>query len=132
MHRDWELVRNVHLIITEIIYAGFIVLESGLQIIIPSKSITTRHRYSLRVLQISVNLCPLFPLYSDLDFSQGLEARWKILFSSLTEFLRKNFTSLEPENTRWFKYDRDTCGLFTHKSVPVIFEPPCNFKIQPR
>jgi len=19
------------------------------------------------------------------------------------------------------------CGLFTHKSVPVIFEPPCNF-----
>jgi hypothetical protein len=27
--------------------------------------------------------------------------------------------------TRWFKYDRDLCGLFTHKSVPVIFEPPC-------
>jgi len=21
------------------------------------------------------------------------------------------------------------CGLFTHKSVPVIFEPPCNYKI---
>jgi len=21
------------------------------------------------------------------------------------------------------------CGLFTHKSVPVIFEPPCIFKI---
>jgi len=20
------------------------------------------------------------------------------------------------------------CGLFTHKSVPVIFEPPCNTK----
>jgi len=20
------------------------------------------------------------------------------------------------------------CGLFTHKSVPVIFEPPCNLK----
>jgi len=19
------------------------------------------------------------------------------------------------------------CGLFTHKSVPLIFEPPCNF-----
>jgi hypothetical protein len=29
------------------------------------------------------------------------------------------------DNTRWFKYDRDLCGLFTHKSVPVIFEPPC-------
>jgi hypothetical protein len=44
-------------------------------------------------------------------------------------------------NTRWFKYDRDwfflknhnyqtltctsQCGLFTKKSVPVIFEPPC-------
>ena len=28
-------------------------------------------------------------------------------------------------STRWFKYDRDLCGLFTHKSVPVIFEPPC-------
>jgi len=28
-------------------------------------------------------------------------------------------------NTRWFKYDRDICGLFTQKSVPVIFEPPC-------
>jgi hypothetical protein len=25
--------------------------------------------------------------------------------------------------TRWFKYDQDLCGLFTHKSVPVIFEP---------
>jgi len=21
------------------------------------------------------------------------------------------------------------CGLFTHKSVPVIFEPPCNNKM---
>jgi len=21
------------------------------------------------------------------------------------------------------------CGLFTHKSVPVVFEPPCNFII---
>jgi hypothetical protein len=30
-----------------------------------------------------------------------------------------------PLYTRWFKYDRDLCGLFTHKSVPVIFEPPC-------
>ena len=25
--------------------------------------------------------------------------------------------------TRWFKYDRDICGLFIQKSVPVIFEP---------
>jgi hypothetical protein len=31
------------------------------------------------------------------------------------------------EYTRWFKYDRDLCGLFTHKSVPVIFESPCIF-----
>jgi len=23
------------------------------------------------------------------------------------------------------------CGLFTHKSVPVIFEPPCTNKIRP-
>ena len=23
------------------------------------------------------------------------------------------------------------CGLFTHKSVPVIFEPPCSFKELP-
>jgi len=22
------------------------------------------------------------------------------------------------------------CGLFTHKSVPVIFEPPCNLRYQ--
>jgi len=21
------------------------------------------------------------------------------------------------------------CGLFTHKSVPVIFEPPCTYKV---
>ena len=21
------------------------------------------------------------------------------------------------------------CGLFTHKSVPVIFEPPCTFRL---
>jgi hypothetical protein len=32
---------------------------------------------------------------------------------------------LQLKYTRWFKYDRDLCGLFTHKSVPVIFEPPC-------
>ena len=31
--------------------------------------------------------------------------------------------------TRWFKYDRDICGLFTHKSVPVIFEPPCKMPV---
>ena len=31
--------------------------------------------------------------------------------------------------TRWFKYDRDKCGLCTHKSVPVIFEPPCILRI---
>jgi hypothetical protein len=29
--------------------------------------------------------------------------------------------------TRWFKYDRVCLHLFTHKSVPVIFEPPCIF-----
>jgi len=23
------------------------------------------------------------------------------------------------------------CGLFTHKSVPVIFEPPCNLALLP-
>jgi len=23
------------------------------------------------------------------------------------------------------------CGLFTHKSVPVIFEPPCIFENRP-
>jgi len=22
------------------------------------------------------------------------------------------------------------CGLFTHKSVPVIFEPPCTFRMK--
>jgi len=32
-------------------------------------------------------------------------------------------------STRWFKYDRDICGLFTQKSVPVIFEPPCTLPI---
>ena len=30
--------------------------------------------------------------------------------------------------TRWFKYDQDCLHLFTHKSVPVIFEPPCIYK----
>jgi hypothetical protein len=35
-------------------------------------------------------------------------------------------TQLTRVSTRWFKYDRDLCGLFTHKSVPVIFEPPCS------
>ena len=28
-------------------------------------------------------------------------------------------------DARWFKYDRDWRGLFTHKSVPVIFELLC-------
>ena len=30
--------------------------------------------------------------------------------------------------TKWFKYDRDIWGLFTHKSVRVIFEPPCIYQ----
>ena len=33
--------------------------------------------------------------------------------------------STHPPCTRWFRYDRDCLHLFTHKSVPVIFEPPC-------
>jgi len=32
---------------------------------------------------------------------------------------------INPHYTRCFKYDRDCLHLFTHKSVPVIFEPPC-------
>jgi hypothetical protein len=55
------------LIITGIIYTGLSVLEIGLPIIMPSKSITTKHRYSCRILQKFVKLCPLFPPYSDLD-----------------------------------------------------------------
>jgi len=31
--------------------------------------------------------------------------------------------------TRWFKYDRDICGLFTQSSVSIIFEPPCIYWI---
>jgi hypothetical protein len=38
--------------------------------------------------------------------------------------------TLKIVRTRWFKYDRDLCGLFTHKSVPVILEPPCNFVVK--
>ena len=34
------------------------------------------------------------------------------------------------DGTRWFKYDRDLCGLFTHKSVPVIFERPCIYSLE--
>ena len=30
-------------------------------------------------------------------------------------------------NTRWFKYDRDKLWLVYTQSVPVIFEPPCNY-----
>jgi len=33
--------------------------------------------------------------------------------------------SVRIDNTRRYKYDRDCLHLFTHKSVPVIFEPPC-------
>jgi hypothetical protein len=36
--------------------------------------------------------------------------------------LRRNRSTTD--YTEWFKYDRDLCGLFTHKSVPVIFESP--------
>ena len=36
-----------------------------------------------------------------------------------------NFRVAMPHDTRWFKYDRECLHLFTHKSVPVIFEPPC-------
>ena len=34
-------------------------------------------------------------------------------------------STVGPGITRWFKYDRDCGGLFKHKSVPVIIEPPC-------
>ena len=36
-----------------------------------------------------------------------------------------NVRGRETSYTRWFKYDRDCLHLFTHKSVLVIFEPPC-------
>jgi hypothetical protein len=43
----------------------------------------------------------------------------------VTGVFETNLFVLCCNNTRWFKYDRDLWGLFTHKSVPVIFEPPC-------
>jgi len=43
----------------------------------------------------------------------------KMIFICSIEFL------VPMKSTRWFKYDRELCGLFTHKSVPIIFEPLC-------
>jgi len=44
------------------------------------------------------------------------------------EQLQMQETDFYGDDTRWFKYDWNICGLFTQKSVPVIFEPPCIFK----
>jgi hypothetical protein len=33
-------------------------------------------------------------------------------------------------NTRWFKYDREYLCVKKSQSVPVIFEPPCMYKIR--
>jgi len=49
------------------------------------------------------------------------------LFSTFHSY--QNLIKIEfSRNTGWFKYDRDCLHLFTHKSVPVIFEPPCIFE----
>jgi hypothetical protein len=32
-------------------------------------------------------------------------------------------------DTRWFKYDRDDLCVNKSQFVPVIFEPPCTFRI---
>ena len=52
--------------------------------------------------------------------------------TTMTSFQGKSvssnsFSTWASHDKRWFKYDRDICGLFTQKSVPVIFEPPCIF-----
>jgi len=93
------------------VYTGFIVQEIGLQIIILSKSINTRHPYSRRFLQKSVNLCPSFPPYSDLDFSQGLETRWKFSFSSLQNFEEEILLFWNPTITSKYIRGKDSCPL---------------------
>jgi len=54
--------------------------------------------------------------------------RYSIPFSDVYTMHRVQFiiqTNKCTTYTRWFKHDRDCLHLFTHKSVPVVFEPPC-------
>jgi hypothetical protein len=60
------------------------------------------------------------------EFKDKLSRKfWQNVFENDNNDIDSIFNSFL--NTRWFKYDRDLCGLFTHKSVPVIFEPPCTY-----
>ena len=57
---------------------------------------------------------------------QSFSAKFELNSGATCVCIRQMGTeSCVSESTRWFKYDRDKCALFTHKSVPVIFEPPC-------
>ena len=49
--------------------------------------------------------------------------------SSRQLFKELNILTLFSLYKRWFKNDRDWLYLFTHKSVPVIFEPPCIMEV---
>jgi hypothetical protein len=51
------------------------------------------------------------------------------LFAILRTRLEMYAAHLESLSTRWFKYDRDKLWLVYTQIVPVIFEPPCTFRI---
>ena len=76
------------------------------------------------VLHVQVNLDYLRPK----NFMNG-QLHATITYKSTVNKLENNLLDYVHTYSsiyiRWFKYDWDCLHLFTHKSVPVIFEPPC-------
>ena len=71
-------------------------------------------------------------LYMPFSLPQEMHTSWETEFCTVVYHICRYsvwnlllITIVVLRITRWFKYDRDICELFTHKSVPVILEPPC-------
>jgi hypothetical protein len=67
----------------------------------------------------------LFLPLSFCHFLNGLWYKQGVIYDSLLFMPRKK----KYVYTRWFKYDRDKLWLVYTQTVPVTFEPPCNFKL---
>ena len=80
------------------------------------KIFTLYSQYVYSLILFTINNKNLFPTNSEVhEYNTHKNNIFHPSLCNLTKFKNGPYT-------RWFKYDRDWCGLFTHKSVPVIFE----------
>jgi len=92
--------------------------------IFPSSMPESSYLFLFQYCDWIVGLKFLFVLF---PFSRGTNVRKFHDKQSTVLSLVISALGVKCSNTRWFKYDRDCLHLFTHKLVPVIFEPPCTY-----